>query len=78
MIVAIHQPNFMPWLGYFYKMAKADRFVYLDSVAFSKGGYTNRVQVKTQAGPRWITAPVMTSGKLGQNISELCSDDRCD
>lgn len=41
MIVAIHQPNFLPWLGYFYKMLMADIFVFLDCVPFSKGGYTD-------------------------------------
>jgi hypothetical protein len=75
MIVGIHQPNFMPWLGYFYKMAVADKFVYLDNVPYSKGSYTNRVQIKTQGGPRWLTVPVLTSGKLGQNIVELVADD---
>ena len=75
MIVGIHQPNFMPWLGYFYKMAIADKFVYLDNVPYSKGSYTNRVQIKTQGGPRWLTVPVLTSGKLGQDIAGLSADD---
>jgi len=65
----------MPWIGYFYKMATADKFVYLDNVPYSKGSYTNRVQIKTQAGPRWLTVPVLTSGKLGQGIAELVADD---
>lgn len=75
MIVGIHQPNFMPWAGYFYKMATADKFIYLDNVPYSKGSYTNRVQIKTQSGPRWLTVPVLTSGKLGQGIIELIADD---
>ena len=75
MIVGIHQPNFMPWLGYFHKMAVADTFVYLDNVPYSKGSYTNRVQIKTQCGPRWLTVPVLTSGKLGQDIAGLVADD---
>jgi len=74
-IVAIHQPNFLPWLGYFYKMAKADRFIYLDSVPFAKGSYTNRVKVKTAAGPQWWTVPVETHGKLGQPILEVRASD---
>jgi hypothetical protein len=75
MVVAIHQPNFLPWLGYFYKMARADRFVFLDSVPFTKGGYTNRVKIKTATGPQWLTVPVVTHGKLGQPILEVvCSD----
>ena len=37
MIVAIHQPDYLPYLGYFYKMSRADVFVYLDDAQYSKG-----------------------------------------
>ena len=43
--IAIHQPNFMPWVGYFYKIAKADKFVLLDNAQFSKNSYINRSQI---------------------------------
>ena len=36
MIVAIHQPQYLPWLGYFDKMLKADVFCYLDTVQYKK------------------------------------------
>ena len=71
MIVGIHQPNFLPWLGYFYKMARADHFVLLDTVPFTKGGYTNRVQSKSATGAQWLTVPVLTKGRLGQTIQEV-------
>ncbi|MFV0269502.1 MAG: WbqC family protein, partial [Draconibacterium sp.] len=58
MKVAIHQPNFMPWLGYFYKMAKADVFVLLDDVRHSKSSFTNRVQIKTPQGPKLLSVPL--------------------
>jgi WbqC-like protein family len=58
MLVAIHQPNYAPWLGYFHKMAMADVFVFLDDAQFSKGSYTNRVQIGGRGGPRWLTVPV--------------------
>jgi len=47
MIVAIHQPNFLPWLGWFDKLARADVFVVLDNVALQRTGsaYTNRVEM---------------------------------
>ncbi|MBN2009908.1 WbqC family protein [candidate division KSB1 bacterium] len=66
MKVAIHQPNFLPWIGYFYKMANADRFVFLDNVQFSKGSYTNRVLIKTNNGDSmWLTVPIdRASGKI--------------
>ena len=75
MIVAIHQPNFAPWLGYFAKIAKADVFVFLDHVGYSKNGWTNRVRIKTSSGPTWLTVPALTSGKLGQPISEVQTND---
>jgi hypothetical protein len=60
-LVAIHQPNYLPWLGWFAKAAQADVFVLLDDVQFEKGGYTNRVEVKTAAGRTRLTVPVQTS-----------------
>jgi len=68
-IVAIHQPNYAPWLGYFQKMAMADVFVFLDDVQFSKQGYINRVRVLCPEGARWLTLPVKVT--LGQSINEV-------
>jgi hypothetical protein len=67
--VAIHQPNYLPWLGYFHKIARADVFVFLDDVQFSKGSYTNRVQILSPSGAKWLTIPVRVS--LGQAIREI-------
>ena len=67
--VAIHQPNYAPWLGYFAKIARADLFVFLDDVQFSKNSYINRVQVLGNGAARWLTVPV--SVHLGQTITEV-------
>lgn len=67
--IAIHQPNYLPWLGYFYKMNLADTFIFLDDAQFTKGGYTNRVRVMSSKGPRWLTIPVNVS--LGQSIMQV-------
>lgn len=67
MKVAIHQPNFAPWLGYFHKFATADLFVFLDDAQFSKNSYTNRVKIRDD---RWLTVPV--SASLGTPINECC------
>lgn len=48
--VAIHQPNFFPWLGYFIKMHAADVFVYLDDVEFSKQSLTRRTRIRNSRG----------------------------
>jgi hypothetical protein len=69
MIVAIHQPNFLPWLGYFYKVAKCDVFVFLDDAQYSKNSFINRNKVKTSQDAIWLTVPV--SFKFGELINEV-------
>jgi len=56
--VAIHQPNYLPWIGYFQKMALANIFVILDTVQFSKDSYTQRTKIRTKDGWIWLTIPV--------------------
>ncbi len=58
MIIAIHQPQFMPWLGYFDKMDQVDAFVLLDNVQYKKNEFQNRNRIKTPQGPLWLTVPV--------------------
>ncbi len=71
MIVAIHQPNFLPWVGYFQKMAMAEFFIYLDDVQFTKGGLQNKNKIKTPKGWEWLTVPVLTRGKSGQLTNQV-------
>jgi hypothetical protein len=71
MIVAIHQPNFIPWSGYFFKILKADVFVLLDDVQFTKNSFINRNRIKTPEGAQWITLPVLQSGNFGQKINQI-------
>lgn len=66
MIVAIHQPNFLPWLGFFDKMLRGDLFVYLDAAQFSRSNYQNRTRIKTPRGAEWLTVPVRTRRRFGQ------------
>lgn len=63
MIVAAHQPNFLPWLGYFDKMAKADLFISVDHVQMERQSYQVRTRIKTYDGPRWITVPVLQKSR---------------
>jgi len=59
MIVSIHQPHFLPWMGYMNKVANSDKFVYLDTVQFRKNYFQNRTKIKSIAGmPLWLTLPV--------------------
>jgi hypothetical protein len=71
-VVAIHQPNFLPWIGYFHKMSQADVFVLLDNVQFSKGSYANRVKIKARSGQEvWLTIPVHLSRGSKQLYNEI-------
>lgn len=58
MIVAIHQPQYMPWIGYFDKMDRADVFCYLDSVQYKKNEWQNRNRIRTAQGWQWLTVSV--------------------
>lgn len=64
MIVSIHQPAYLPWLGYFDKIARADLFIWLDNVQFQKNSFQNRNKILTKDGPTWLTVPMRTSGAL--------------
>jgi hypothetical protein len=59
MIVAIHQPHFLPWLGYLHRMAQVDAFVILDHVQFERRNYQNRTMIRMNDEARWLTVPVI-------------------
>jgi len=68
-VVGIHQPNFMPWLGYFYKIWQSDIFIFLDDVQFIKTGsnYTNRVTINISGKNKYFTVPI----KRGHGIQQI-------
>jgi len=63
---------YFPWIGMFEQIRLCDKFVYYDDVQFSKGSFTNRVQVKYQnkEGFKWLTVPLKNL-KLGLRINEV-------
>ena len=63
MIASGHQPNYLPWLGFFDKMAQCDVFVVEDNVQFERQGFQNRNRIKTVNGPAWLTVPVEHVGE---------------
>lgn len=71
-VVAIHQPNFFPWLGYFDKIVRSDSFVFLDDVQIQKtgGGWSNRVRMLIAGVPKWVTAPLDRNYHGGRKICE--------
>lgn len=78
-VVACHQPNFMPWLGYFAKIARCDTFVVLDDVQFTQGNnkhnWTSRVRILGSNGPLWVSMPIVRSGAGPQKICDLRTDE---
>ena len=79
-LVAAHQPNFFPWLGFFNKIWRCDRFVVLDDVQFQKKGGTwiNRVRLANGTADHWTTAPVQRTYSGTRTIAEMLLDDRQD
>jgi hypothetical protein len=63
MIVAGHQPNYLPWLGFFDKMRRSDVFIIEDDVQFERQGFTSRNRIMTADGVRWITVPIEHANK---------------
>ena len=74
--VVILQPGYLPWLGFFDQMARADVFVYYDDVQYDKHGWRNRNRIKTQQGPLWLTVPVRHSGRGFPRILDIELDNR--
>jgi len=63
MKLAIHQPEFMPWMGFFNKMALADEYVIFDHVQFKKRYFENRNRIASPRGEiHYITTPVLNKG----------------
>ena len=69
--VAIMQPTYLPWSGYFGLMQSVDVFVLLDSVQFARRSWQQRNQIKTANGAQWLTVPVQSKGKRDQLICEV-------
>jgi hypothetical protein len=76
-LVAIHQPTFLPWLGWFDKLVRADALVLLDAVQFPKKGGTwlNRVRILAQGRPVWMTMPVDRTYHGFRPVREVEIDD---
>lgn len=69
MIVTIHQPEHLPWLGFFNKLAKAELFIILDSVQFEKNYFQNRNRIIGSNGPQYIGIPTLTTGHMDGTIA---------
>ncbi|MFH1226659.1 MAG: WbqC family protein [Planctomycetota bacterium] len=81
MIAAGHQPNYLPYIGFFHKAARCDKFIIVDTVQFVKRGpfgWINRNRIRTATGWIWLTVPVITKGKYFQSIKDTVIDNSTD
>lgn len=81
MILSGHQPEYLPYLGFFYKIAKADKFVLVDHVQYLEKSFQNCNRVRTAPGANgftWLTVPVISRGRRYQKINEVEIDNSTD
>ncbi|HVM94270.1 MAG TPA: WbqC family protein [Terriglobales bacterium] len=71
MKIAISQPTYLPWVGYFDLIDQVDLFVLLDNVQFEKRSWQQRNRIKTADGLQWLTIPVLSRGKREQRIVDV-------
>jgi hypothetical protein len=75
--LVVLQPGYLPWLGFFEQMLRADVFVYYDDVQFDKHGWRNRNRIKAPSGePHWLTVPVRHAGLGWPRILDVAIDQR--
>lgn len=75
--VAVHQPNYLPWLGYFHKISQADIFVFLDNVQFERHGYTHRVRsLSSNNDLIWLTQNVKKTPREETLVSSVLFSDK--
>jgi hypothetical protein len=76
--IAILQPGYLPWLGFFDQMQQVDTFVIYDDVQYDKNGWRNRNKIKTPQGEQWLTVPVMVRGNNRPLIKDVLIDNHTD
>ncbi len=76
MKVAIHQPQYLPWLGYLDKIDSADVFILLDTVQYKKHEWQNRNRIRKKDGWQWVTVPVID--RFPERLAEVEIDGRAD
>jgi hypothetical protein len=74
-VVAIHQPNYLPWLGYFYKMANCDVFILNDYALHSSSSFTHWNKVKSSQGAVKLTVPLSKREVRIRDVV-ICEDGR--
>ena len=71
MILAGHQPEYLPYIGLFHKILLCDTFIFVDHVQFNKKSWQNRNKIRCNKGEMLLTVPVLTKTKFDQKIAEV-------
>ena len=71
MKLAISQPTYLPWMGYFDLIDQVDKFILLDDAQFGKQSWDQRNRIKSPTALQWLTVPVITHGRLGQRLCDV-------
>lgn len=74
--LVVEQPNYIPWLGYFDLLDRADLWVWYDDVQYTKRDWRNRNRVAGDGAPIWLTIPVQVRRHRDRRISEIEIDHR--
>lgn len=75
-ILTAHQPLYLPWLGFFHKVAMSDIYVFMDDVQFINDDYIHRNKIKTSTGWAWLTVPIFSSNHLNKKIKDMHIDNK--
>ncbi len=76
MILVGHQPEYIPYIGFFQKVGRADHFIIVDHVQFARKDFQNRNYIRDQSGRLLLTVPVLTKSRFEQPINEVEIDPR--
>jgi len=71
MIMTIHQPEYIPWMGFFNKLSYAKKYIALDNVQYRHKYFQNRNRIVTQNGECWLNVPVLRKGKRYSQIKDI-------
>jgi hypothetical protein len=66
--LALLQPSYLPWIGYFNQVLSVDEFVFLDDVQYTKNDWRNRNRIKTPTGSLWLTLPVNDKNRISSKL----------
>tara|TARA_B100000965_G_scaffold356099_1_gene333848 strand:+ start:2635 stop:3345 length:711 start_codon:yes stop_codon:yes gene_type:complete len=75
-MIAISQPTYLPWIGYFNLIINSNKFIFLDDVQFDKRSWQQRNKIKSNLGEQIISVPVKTKGKRDQLLKDVVVDDQ--